>query len=157
MTLTCTSYPNEALIPLRFVHTSVDGGKNVSPGFTWANPPSTTKAFALSIIDPHPVAKNWVHWFVIDIPFRDRALPEGASRGAGLPQGAKELLNSGGTLGYEGPYPPPGSGLHPYVATIYALNVPSLNLPKETNLRQFLRAIEGKVIEEATVAGKYER
>jgi Raf kinase inhibitor-like YbhB/YbcL family protein len=157
MTLKCTSYAHEALIPVRFVHSSVDGGKNVSPGFTWANPLSTAKSFALSIIDPHPVAKNWVHWFVIDIPFNERSIPEGASRTHALPRGAKELLNTGGQLGYEGPYPPPGSGLHPYVATVYALNVSSLNLPTETNLRQFLRAIEGKVIEEATVAGKFER
>jgi Raf kinase inhibitor-like YbhB/YbcL family protein len=157
MTLTCTSYPNEALIPLRFVHSSVKGGGNESPGFTWADPPTTTKSFALSIVDPHPVANNWVHWFVIDIPFRERAIPEGASRGVALPQGAKELMNTGNTLGYEGPYPPPGSGLHPYVATLYALNVPSLNLPKETTLRQFLRAIEGKIIEEASLAGKFQR
>ncbi|MEW6510994.1 MAG: YbhB/YbcL family Raf kinase inhibitor-like protein [Bacteroidota bacterium] len=156
-TLRCTSYVNDGNIPTEYAHTTVKGGKNISPGFAWDDPPVSTKSFALSIVDPHPVARNWVHWFVIDIPFRERALPEGASRSHALPHGAKELMNTYDELGYGGPAPPRGSGVHPYVATLYALNVASLALPKETLLTQFLRAIEGKVIAEAVVTGNYEQ
>ena len=156
-TLRCTSYADDGDIPTKYAHTTVKGGKNISPGFTWDDPPVSTKSFALSIVDPHPVAKNWVHWFLIDIPFRERSLPEGASRSHTLPQGAKELMNTYDELGYGGPAPPKGSGMHPYVATLYALNVASLSLPKETLLTQFLRAIEGKVIAEAVVTGNYEQ
>jgi Raf kinase inhibitor-like YbhB/YbcL family protein len=156
-TLTCTSYANGGEIPVKYVHASVHSGKNVSPGFSWNDPPIGAKSFTLSIVDPHPVANNWVHWFVIDIPFRERSLPEGASRSHLLPTGAQELLNTYDELGYGGPAPPKGSGVHPYVATLYALNVPSLNLPKETPLSRFVRAIEGKVIAEVTLTGKFEQ
>lgn len=156
-TLTCTSYNDKTSIPVKCAHRSVVGGKNISPGFVWADPPTSTKSFALSMIDPHPVARNWVHWFVINIPFRERKIVEGASRTNSLPPGTKELMNSFSELGYGGPAPPPGSGQHPYIATLYALNSESLNLGVDCNLRQFEKAIEGKVIAEVTLTGYYER
>jgi len=155
--LTCHSYKDKETIPLKYVHKSVVGGQNVSPAFSWTDPPTNTKSFALSIIDPHPVANNWVHWFVINIPFRERKLVEGASRTNSLPAGAKELMTSYNELGYGGPAPPKGSGSHPYVATLYALSVDSLDLGVNTSLRQFQKAIEGKVIGEATMTGYFER
>jgi Raf kinase inhibitor-like YbhB/YbcL family protein len=156
-TLTNTSYRDNESIPTKHAHTSVIGGKNISPGFSWSAPPTGTKSFALSIVDPHPVANNWVHWFVINIPFRERTLVEGASRTNSLPPGAKELMNTFNALGYGGPAPPKGSGVHPYVATLYALNVESLPLGVDTTLRQFAKAIDGRVIAEASVTGTFER
>jgi phosphatidylethanolamine-binding protein (PEBP) family uncharacterized protein len=58
-------------------------------------------------------------------------------------------------MGYGGPAPPKGSGVHPYVATLYALNEPSLHLSKDVTLTEFLRAIEGKVIAEASMTGNF--
>jgi len=156
-TLTCQSYKNNEPIPTKYAHSSVVGGQNITPGFAWTDPPVNTKSFALSIVDPHPVAKNWVHWFIINIPFRERRIVEGASRTNSLPQGAKELMSSYSELGYGGPAPPKGSGVHPYVATLYALNVDSLDLGVNSTLRQFEKAMEGKVIAEATMTGTYER
>ena len=156
-TLESLSYKDQQPIPTKCAHTSVVGGRNISPGFLWSDPPITTKSFALSIIDPHPVAKNWVHWFVINIPFRERKLVEGASRSKSLPNGAKELINSFDEMGYGGPAPPRGSGQHPYVATLYALNCETLKLGVSTSLKLFLNSIEGKVIAEATVTGFSER
>jgi Raf kinase inhibitor-like YbhB/YbcL family protein len=157
LTLTGLSYKDKESIPMKYVHKNVVGGQNVSAGFSWSDPPVNTKSFAFSIIDPHPVAKNWVHWFLINIPFRERKIVEGASRTNSLPAGSKELLNSYNQLGYGGPAPPKGSGSHPYVATIYALNVESLDLGVDTTLSQFERAIEGKVIAEATMTGHFEQ
>jgi Raf kinase inhibitor-like YbhB/YbcL family protein len=155
--LHCTSYPDKGEIPAKYAHAGVPGGKNISPGFTWEDPPISSKSFALSIVDPHPVAKNWVHWFVTDIPFRERSMLEGASRTHELPPGCKELRNTYNEMGYGGPQPPPGSGVHPYVATLYALNVASLGLKADTTLKEFLRAIEGKVIDQATMTGTFEQ
>ena len=157
LTLKCTSYQDKEQIPVKHAHASVIEGKNISPGFAWSDPPTNTKSFALSIVDPHPVANNWVHWLVINIPFRERTLVEGASRTNSLPAGAKELMNSYNELGYGGPAPPKGSGVHPYVATLYALNVETLNLGVNTTLRQFEKAIEGKAIAESSMTGLYER
>lgn len=155
--LECQSYKDNEDIPTKYAHTSVVGGRNISPGFQWSDPPVTTKSFAFTIVDPHPVAKNWVHWMVVNIPFNERTLVEGASRSNSLPAGAKELINSFNELGYGGPAPPRGSGAHPYVATIYALNVDSLKLGVSTSLKQFLNSIEGKVIAEVSMTGMYER
>jgi len=156
-TLTSGSYRDGGVIPLKYAHRSVPGGENISPAFVWKDPPAGTKSFALSIVDPHPVAGNWVHWFIIDIPFQERALGEGSSGTRRLPVGAKELLNTYNEMGYGGPAPPKGSGSHPYVATLYALDAGSLPLGKDTVLSLFLRTIEGKSIAEATMTGYYER
>ena len=155
--LNCQSYKHESTIPAKFTHHSVSGGEDVSPGFSWEDPPVSTKSFALSIIDPHPVANNWIHWLISDIPFRERSLQEGASGTQMIPPGSKELLNSFGETGYGGPAPPKGSGVHPYHATLYALNVASLALRKDANLRQFEQSIEGKVIAEVRFTGYFER
>jgi phosphatidylethanolamine-binding protein (PEBP) family uncharacterized protein len=60
-------------------------------------------------------------------------------------------------LGYGGPAPPLGWGEHPYVATLYALNGELKGVPTDCNLRQFEKAIEGKVIAKAKVTGLFER
>ena len=155
--LECLSYKDKENLPTKCCHTSVVGGRNISPGFMWSDPHITTKSFALSIVDPHPVASNWVHWLLINIPFNERKLVEGASRSKSLPAGGKELINSFNEMGYGGPAPPRGSGRHPYVATIYALNAESLKLSVSTSLKQFLNTIEGKVIAEVSMTGYYER
>jgi Raf kinase inhibitor-like YbhB/YbcL family protein len=156
-TLLCDSYPADTVIPVKFAFHKVTGGRNISPGFTWKDPPLTTRSFALAIVDPHPVAKNWVHWLVLNIPFRFRSLPEGASRTEAMPPGSTELRNSFGERGYGGPAPPAGSGSHPYVATLFALRVEELELPLDTPLSRFLRTIDGSVIAEASVTGTFER
>ena len=88
------------------------GGQNRSLPFQWHDAPEGTRSFALSIVDPHPVANNWVHWLVIDIPAETGELRGGAS-GREMPPGARELRNGFGQAGYGGPQPPPGSGDHP--------------------------------------------
>jgi len=156
-TLTSSSYQDQQDIPLKYAHRSVVGGKNISPAFSWSNPPLQTKSFALTVVDPHPVARNWVHWMLINMQFRERKIVEGASRTGSLPSGAKELMTSYNELGYGGPAPPKGSGKHPYVATLFALNVESLILGVHISLREFENAIEGKVIAETSLTGFFER
>jgi phosphatidylethanolamine-binding protein (PEBP) family uncharacterized protein len=74
-----------------------------------------------------------------------------------LPAGAKELENTFGSTGWGGPQPPPGSGTHPYEFLLYALTVENLNLPVNTNLASFNKAIEGRVLATAKLVGTYER
>jgi phosphatidylethanolamine-binding protein (PEBP) family uncharacterized protein len=74
-----------------------------------------------------------------------------------LPAGAKELENTFGTTGWEGLLPPRGSGMHPYEFQLCALSVETLNLPVNTNLASFNKAIEGRVLATAKVVRTYER
>jgi Raf kinase inhibitor-like YbhB/YbcL family protein len=122
----------------------------------WKNAPSDTQSFALSIVDPHPVANSWVHWLVINIPPKVNFLPEGASR-KNMPPGSIELKNSWGAIGYGGPEPPSGTGEHPYVITLYALNLEKLDLKVGTSLSRFEKAIKGNVIGKASMTGTFGR
>jgi Raf kinase inhibitor-like YbhB/YbcL family protein len=155
MKLTSAAFQDGGKIPLKYVMPGA-GGKNISLPLAWSDAPAGAKSFALSIVDPHPVANNWVHWLVIDIPPDTNSLPEGASRHQ-MPAGAKELDNSYGDQGYGGPQPPKGTGDHPYVVTLYALSVPKIELPAATKLSAFKKALDGKVLATATITGYFGR
>lgn len=156
MNITSSAFQNGTPIPSKYAYHGVAGGKNISVPLQWEGIPASAKSLAVSIVDPHPVAKNWVHWFVIDIPPSIQGLPEGASQRS-MPNGCRELLNTYGSLGYGGPEPPKGSGEHPYVITLYALDIPSLRLSEMTTLREFTKALQGKVIATAEITGTFER
>lgn len=155
MEISSTAFKDGEKIPIQYVMPGA-GGKNISLPLSWKNAPAGTKSFALSMVDPHPVAQNWVHWLVINIPASVNSIAEGASKKK-MPAGSIELKNSFGDIGYGGPQPPKGTGDHPYVITIYALNVEKLDLSVNTTLSQFKKAIEGKVIGSANITGKYGR
>jgi Raf kinase inhibitor-like YbhB/YbcL family protein len=155
MEILSSAFKDGEKIPVQYV-TLGAGGKNLSIPLTWKNVPAGTKSFCLSIVDPHPVAQNWVHWMVINIPAQVTTIEEGASKKK-MPKGSVELKNSFGDIGYGGPQPPKGTGDHPYVVTLYALNVEKLDLRAETSLSVFKKAMEGKVIGSASVTGKYGR
>ena len=155
MEITSSAFKDQGKVPIQYVMPGA-GGKNISIPLTWKNVPAGTKSFALSIVDPHPVAQNWVHWLVINIPKEVFSIEEGASRKK-MPPGSVELKNSFGDIGYGGPQPPKGTGDHPYVMTLYALSVEKLELGVNTSLSTFKKAIDGKVIESATIIGKYSR
>ncbi len=156
MKITSTAFQEGSTIPTKYTYHGVEGGKNISLPFSWSGVPAGTKSFALSIVDPHPVAKHWVHWFVIDIPASAEGLSEGASAD-GMPEGGRELENTYRTMGYGGPEPPKGSGAHPYVVTLYALNTQSLTMPDAVSLQDFNAAIGGKVLATAVMTGYFER
>jgi len=155
MEITSSAFKDQGKIPIQYVMPGA-GGKNISIPLAWKNVPTGTKSFALSIVDPHPVAQNWVHWLVINIPKEGTSIEEGASRKK-MPSGSLELKNSFGDIGYGGPQPPKGTGDHPYVVTLYALKVEKLELGMNTSLSAFKKATEGKVIESTTITGMYGR
>ena len=140
MLIESDSFQNGTNIPLKFAADGVEGGQNISPQLMW---------------DKHPIAQKWVHWAVKNIPANTTELPEGAS-GKKMPKGSVELINTSKTKGYFGPQPPAGSGKHEYLITIYALNVSKLKLYGKVSRKKFLRAIKGKVIDQATIKGYFE-
>ncbi len=150
--LTSEAFEDEGAIPVRFADTTVEGGQNVSIPYAWSGAPEGTASFLLLLVDHHPVADEWVHWVVADIPSSVSSLPEGASPD-GIPEGARELTNTNGVAGYSGPSPPPGSGDHPYEATLYALDVEHLAVEDGASLEEILSAAEASSLGEASVTG----
>jgi Raf kinase inhibitor-like YbhB/YbcL family protein len=155
MEISSSAFKDGEKIPIQYVMPGA-GGKNISIPLAWKNVPAGTKSFCLSIIDIHPIAQNWVHWLIINNPPQVTSIEEGASKKR-MPQGSVELKNSWGDIGYGGPQPPKGTGDHPYVVTLYALNVEKLDLGANISLSAFKKAIEGKVIGSTSITGKYGR
>lgn len=155
MKLNSSAFSDSSKIPVKYVMSRA-GGENVSPPLEWSGEPEGTKSFALSCHDPHPIARNWVHWLVINIPRDAHLLPEGAS-GKSMPSGSLELLNSFGFVGYGGPQPPPGTGDHPYVFTLYALDVEKVSVSGRMSIEKFEKAIGPHILEKATITGYFGR
>ena len=106
-------------------------GKNTSPELKWINIPKGTKSFAVTMYDPDaPTGSGWWHWVVINIPGNVKSLPlnAGTEGGKNLPKGASMLRNDFGFKGYGGACPPPNSTPHNYHITVYALDIPDLDI-----------------------------
>lgn len=155
--LTSSAFGDGQKIPAKYANKGVSGGENISIPLSWENAPEGTKSFAITMVDRHPVADNWVHWLVINIPASATSLSDGAAGSNKMPSGSEELNNTFGDLGYGVPQPPPGTGDHDYEITIYALNTERLSLEADATLDQFLSAIDGKVIGSAKLTGKLSR
>lgn len=129
-------------------------GDDVSPPLTWQGAPSRTATFALVVDDPDAPAGTWIHWVLLDVPDEVTELPENASGAGALPAAAVEGRNSWGRGGYRGPCPP--SGTHRYFFRLYALDGP-LGLGPGATLAELTRAMEGHVVDEAVLMGRYAR
>ena len=120
---------------------------------------------------------DFVHWVLIEVDGERREIDEGAfssgltPRGKGgplSPQGARQGLNdytslfaadrdmNGDYFGYDGPCPPWNDAkVHRYVFSLYALNVDKLPVDGRFTAANVIKAMEGCVIEEASLTGMY--
>ena len=123
-------------------------GDNLPPPLAWSNPPQGTRSFALIMDDPDAPNGTFTHWLVYDIPANTTELP---ARACGT-----TLRNGFGRAWYGGPCPPPGHGAHRYFFTLYAVDVPTLNVHGKTReaLEGVLRA---HTLSTARLMGRYER
>ena len=153
-TLTSTAFQADRPIPVKYANSGA-GGENISIPLAWNDLPADTKSLALLMYDLHPIANNWVHWAVVNIPPTVTELPEGASGTEQMPVDSVELNNTFGTCGYGGPEPPAESGEHQYKIVIYALNVDTIDLSDEVTLEQFEAAVSENTLESAELSGVF--
>lgn len=144
MRLHSTSFSAGEEIPQRYGKRA----ENVSPHLAWDGPPTETRSYAVTVIDHHPVANEYVHWIIVDIPASVTELGEDAAR-AGLPSGAREVH------AYEGPFPP--SGTHEYDFMLYALDIEHTEIDSDADETDFLRATEGHVLASAQLLANFTR
>ncbi|KZM49071.1 YbhB/YbcL family Raf kinase inhibitor-like protein [Labrenzia sp. OB1] len=92
-------------------------GGNQAPDLAWSGAPEGTRSFAVTAYDPDaPTGSGWWHWFAFNIPADITELPAGEA----IPDGAIELANDYGSIGFGGACPPPGE-VHRYQFTVHAL------------------------------------
>lgn len=120
---------------------------------------------------------DFCHWAMVDIPPGVTELNTGeCSRGvtakgkrnppgpAGSRQGLNDYTNfmaghpemGGEYFGYDGPCPPwNDERLHHYRFTVYALDVPELDVPAKFTAADVHKAMAGQVLAEASLTGTY--
>ena len=133
-------------------------GQDASPALKWDGAPSNTKSFALICDDPDAPGRTWVHWVMYGIPATTNELPENISKADTVAAvgGAKQGVNDFGKVGYGGPCPPPGRGVHHYHFKLYALKE-AVDLPARATKQQLETAMRPFVVGQAELIGTYQR
>ncbi len=131
-----------------------DGG-DVSPALSWNDPPTGTQSFALIVDDPDAPGGTFTHWVVYDLAPTTRQLPEKVAGNDDLRDGGHQGVNDFPLTGYGGPCPPPGKP-HRYFFKLYALNT-KLGLKREARKPDVERAMQGHILAQAELMGKYKR
>lgn len=157
MTLSVKSpaFANGEAVPERFT----GDGEDVSPELKWSDVPNGAKELALIMDDPDaPTPEPWVHWVICKIPAAARDLPENVAKKdrPEKPAGSLQGKNSWGRIGYGGPAPPRGHGVHHYHFKLYALDT-TLDVKAGLDKKALLAAMEGHVIATGELVGKYQR
>ncbi len=153
-TLTSPAFAGGDRIPKQYTGEGADS----SPPLEWADPPEGARSLALICDDPDAPAGTWDHWLIWNIPADRRNLPEGVPATETVTDlgGACQGNNSWPKIGYGGPMPPPGHGVHHYHFALYALDQ-TLELAPGADKQALLAAIEGHILAEAKLTGLYSR
>lgn len=145
MKITSPAFSDGEMIPKQF---TADGA-NVSPELDISGVPEGTKSLVLIVDDPDAPRGTWNHWLVWNISPTTRIIPEDSA-----PEGTVSGRNDFGETGYLGPSPP--SGVHRYYFRLFALDtVP--DLPANATRRALDLAMQGHIVAQATLMGRYTR
>ena len=150
MKLSSSAFTEGAMIPAKYTC----DGVNISPPLKWSDAPEAAKSFTLICDDPDAPMGTWVHWVAYNIPPEANELPEKVPVVDTLPDGTRQGINDFRKTGYGGPCPP--GGTHRYYFKLYALDMELLVEPGMTK-KKLLKAMEGHIVAEAQVMGKYRR
>ncbi|MDH7599598.1 MAG: YbhB/YbcL family Raf kinase inhibitor-like protein [Sedimentisphaerales bacterium] len=150
MKVTSTAFADGGIIPSKYTC----DGQDISPPLQWEGVPSGARSIAIISNDPDAPVGTWVHWVIWNIPPTATGLPEALPRDPKLPDGARQGINDFGRPGYGGPCPP--SGTHRYYFKVYALDT-LLDLPTTARKPDLLKAMQGHVLAEGMLMGRYSR
>jgi Raf kinase inhibitor-like YbhB/YbcL family protein len=124
-------------------------GADVSPRLFWT---AVGQGRELALIMDDPDGGDFVHWVVYGLPVTTREFPEAVVESGDIRSGINDFGNSG----YGGPCPPEGSGPHQYDFTLFSLSGP-IDLPAGATADELRSAMEGKILQDASYSGFYER
>ena len=152
MRLTSPAFRDGERMPAKYT----GDGEDLSPPLEWTDPPEGTRTLALICDDLDAPRGTWNHWLLWNLPPDWRKVPEGIAK-EHAPKtlgGGVQGRNSWPRLGYGGPTPPPGTGTHRYVFTLYALDR-ALDLAPGADKAALVARMEGHVLAKASLTGTY--
>ena len=148
--ITSTAFKEGEMIPEKYTC----DGENISPSLAWSGIPQGTASIALICDDPDAPRGTWVHWVLFNIPAKVMELSEKIPPRSTLNNGARHGINDSRALGYDGPCPP--GGTHRYYFKLYALDS-VLTLESGATKAQLLKAMEGHILGEGQLMGRFKR
>ena len=148
--ITSSAFLEGEMIPTQY---SCDG-PDVSPDLSWSGIPEGAQSLALICDDPDAPMGTWVHWVLFNIPVSADGLPAEIPPDAALENGARHGTNDFSRLGYGGPCPP--GGTHRYYFKLYALDT-ELDMDSGITKAQLMEAMQGHILAEGQLMGKYKR
>jgi Raf kinase inhibitor-like YbhB/YbcL family protein len=148
--VTSPAFVEGGMIPSKYTA----DGQNVSPPLKWEGVPDGAKSIALISDDPDAPVGTWVHWVMWNISPDKKELPENIPPDPELSDGSIQGITDFRRPGYGGPAPP--SGTHRYYFKVYALDT-KLGLPSGSTKADLLKAMEGHILAEGQLMGKYKR
>jgi hypothetical protein len=92
---------------------------------------------------------------IYELPASARGLPEGVPKQEIVEGGGYQGRNDFRRIGYGGPCPPPGSP-HRYFFKLYALSAKT-GLKSGATKADLLRAMEGKILAQTELVGRFRR
>lgn len=147
MKLTSPPFGENGLIESKFTC----DGENINPALNIEGISEEAKSLVLIMDDPDaikPTGKVWDHWIVFNIDPSTQQIEEGVE-----PQGVHGI-GTGGNSDYSGPCPPDAE--HTYIFKLYALDA-MLDIPEGSTKPQVEAAMEGHILEETQLTGRYNR
>jgi hypothetical protein len=129
-------------------------GEDISPPLKIEAVPEGTRSLVLIVDDPDAPLVVFDHWLLWNIPADTKDLSEGLPQKEELQELGRAIQgrNKSSKIGYRGPCPPWGS--HTYRFKLYALDK-DLDLKPGSKKRKLERAMEGCVLDECILTGKY--
>lgn len=152
MKLTSEAFSSGDVVPRHFTC----DGEDMSPPLTWEHAPRETKSFVLLVEDIDAPEGVFHHWACYDIPSHHTGLVEGAGRPEGY-EDFRHAVNDFDELGYNGPCPPHGHGLHRYRFRLLALNCAELSIRTHPSCEEVETAARDHLLAEARMTVAYSR
>lgn len=152
MRLTSANFSEGEKIPLDYTC----DGDNRSPQLQWGGAPKETKSFVLLCDDPDAPRGVFHHWACYDIPAYHTELVEGAGRPEGF-EDFRHAINDFDELGYGGPCPPHGHGVHHYHFRLLALSCAELPIRTHPSCEEVEIEARRHLLAEAKLTGLYHR
>lgn len=143
------AFKNEEVIPIQYT----GYGEDISPELNLSQIEEEARSIAIIMNDMgHPIPA-YNHWVIWNIPIM-RKIPASISHGAQVAELNGAIQGWGyGKNRYRGPKPP-FNWSHQYQFNIYVLNC-MLNLPSNSRKRDLLAAMQGHILQEGHLIGRY--